>query len=450
LLRKLAMSERGLDRWDAALAHLREVLEIYIQLGDREMIGRSFTDLAAASIWAGHFRDAAETARRGLAFLQADAGADRARLFAILAQALAAAGVYRPADEALSEALNIAAKLSDPKLEAGLLGVRSIIDIQFLRLQQAATDRLLSNQPDRSGLPAWQYVLQLMILHQELFYLGRPVEALRIADQLEPMARKIGQSLSIAFCHSTRAWIEFVRAPHLAKLEVGLYRVPKSDHEPAFAHLEVFFDVQLSQLDFFRGNWTGALSPLQASSRRDSGSSIEGLGLGTIFRHLAYAGDRDGARVILDENRALLPRSGQTNTVGSWFMLALVIEGLVLLGDQAQAKELYPLIDGLLDTGALVLWPISRFTHTIAGVAAAAAHEWEAAGSHFQIAMNQPQAFPNLLEQAEIRRFHAMMLLDRATPADRSKAQTLLNEAQETYMKIGMPRHLDLARALLD
>jgi hypothetical protein len=39
------MSERGLDQWDAAIARLREVLEIYIQLDDREMIGRSFTDL---------------------------------------------------------------------------------------------------------------------------------------------------------------------------------------------------------------------------------------------------------------------------------------------------------------------------------------------------------------------------------------------------------------------
>jgi hypothetical protein len=83
------MAERGLDQWDAAIAHLREVLEIYIGLDDREMIGRSFTDLAAVSIWAGHFREAAETTRRGLTYLQAEFSADRARLFATLAQAQA-------------------------------------------------------------------------------------------------------------------------------------------------------------------------------------------------------------------------------------------------------------------------------------------------------------------------------------------------------------------------
>ena len=449
LLQKLAMAERGLDQWDAAIAHLREVLEIYLQLDDRKMIGRSFTDLAAASIWAGHFKDAADTARRGLNYLQADLSPDRARLFAILAQALAAAGVYRPADEALREAVTVASQLSDRKLEAGLLGIRPIIDIQFLRLQAAATDRLLSNQLDGSGVPPWQFVLELTILHQELFYLGRPQEAVRIVDQLEPMAMKIGQSLSVAFCHSTRAWIDFGKAPDLAKLEAGLHRVRRSNHEAAFVHLEVFFDFQLSLLDFFRGNWTGALSQVQALRRRDSGSSIEGLGLGTIFRQMAYAGDRDGARAILDENRALLPRRDRTNSVGSWFLLALVIEGLVMLGDQSQARELYPLVDGLLDTGAVVLWPISRFTHTVAGVAAAVAHEWEAAEGHFQIAIKQAEDFPNLLELAEIRRFHAMMLLDRNAPGDRNNAQTLLNEALETYTQIEMPRHIDITRALL-
>ena len=89
LLASLAMAERGLEQWDAAIANLREALEIYINLDDREMIGRSFTELADASIWAGRFQEATETARRGLAYLQADVSADRARLLATLAQALA-------------------------------------------------------------------------------------------------------------------------------------------------------------------------------------------------------------------------------------------------------------------------------------------------------------------------------------------------------------------------
>ena len=131
-------------------------------------------------------------------------------------------------------------------------------------------------------------------------------------------------------------------------------------------------------------------------------------------------------------------------------MLALVIEGLVMLGEQSQAGQFYPLVRELIDTGAVVLWPIFRFTQTIAGIAAAAAHQWEAAEEHFQTAMQQAESFPDLLEQAEIRRFHAMMLIDRAAPGDYQAAQGMLGEALSSYVKMGMPRHSELVRTLLD
>jgi hypothetical protein len=88
-------------------------------------------------------------------------------------------------------------------------------------------------------------------------------------------------------------------------------------------------------------------------------------------------------------------------------------------------------------------------THTIAGVAAAAARQWNAAEEHFQMAMQQAGSFPYRLEQAEIRRFHAMMLIDRGAPGNREKAQKLLSEALEAYTHIVMPRHIELTQALL-
>ena len=131
-------------------------------------------------------------------------------------------------------------------------------------------------------------------------------------------------------------------------------------------------------------------------------------------------------------------------------MLALVIEGFTILGERVRAAELYPLARELISTGAVVLWPVSRLTQTVAGVAASAAQEWEAAEEHFQIAMQTAESLPNRLEQAEIRRFHAMMLLERGARGDREKARTLLTEALESYGQIGMPRHIEIVRALLD
>jgi len=450
LLASLAMAERGLDLWNLVVANLREALDIYIKLGDREAVVRTFNELTDALFFAGRILEATETAERGLAYLQTDVSADRARLFAALGQAHAVAGSYEPAQEALREALNIASQLSDSKLVARALAVRSMVNIQFFRLREIATDALLSEQLDGSDLPPWQRALHLCSLHLALLHLGRVKEAVRIADELEPLARKIGQSLSVALCLSTRAWIEFGRAPDLAKLEGGFRRVSEFDREASFAYREVLSEVQLSLINFFRGNWADALLHARASCRAEPGSSIEGFGKGTLFRQMAYAGAHDGALAMLDEERGWLPSADQPNTIGSWLMLAPVIEGLVMLGEQSQAARLYPLAGELVGSGAVSLWAVSRFTQTIAGIAAAAAQEWEAAEEHFQIALQQAESFPNRLEQAEIRRFHAMMLIDRVAPGDREKAQTLLREALESYTQIGMPRHIDLAQTLLD
>ncbi len=445
LLASLAAAGRGADLWEMVVANLREALEIYINLADREAIVRTVNGLTDALFLIGNFQEGIETAQRGLTYLQAEVSADRAHLLSILWMAHSLARVYEPAQEKmLREALEIARQLSDSKLEASIIDVRSSINIRFLRVREAITDGLLSEQLGGSALPSWQHGLGLLSLHLGLLYAGRSEEALRIADKLEPLARKIGQTLSVAFLLATRAWIDFGKAPDLAKLEAGFQRPRRSDQDASFPVVEVISEAGLSMVEFFRGNWTSALFHAQTSRR------LGPEGVGTFFRQLAYAGDRDGAFAVLDENRSLLPLSGQTNTVNSWFTLGLVAEGLVMLGEYSQAGELYPRVCELVDTGAVSLWPVCRFTRTIAGIAAAAARQWDAAEEHFQIAMQQAESFPYLLEEAEIRRFHAMMLLDRAAQGDCEKAQTLLSEALGTYTQIGMPRHIEMTQTLLD
>ena len=102
------------------VANLREALEIYINLADREAIVRTVNGLTDALFWVGRFQEGIETAHRGLAYLQAEVSADRAHLFAILAQAMPSLEPMSRHREALREALNIARQLSDPKLEASI------------------------------------------------------------------------------------------------------------------------------------------------------------------------------------------------------------------------------------------------------------------------------------------------------------------------------------------
>jgi tetratricopeptide (TPR) repeat protein len=449
LLANLAMAELSLEQWDAAIANLREALDVHTNLGDRERIGSSFTELADAFIWVGRFREASETARRGLDYLKDDVSANRVHLLAAFGEANAASAGRESACAALKEALEIATRLDDRHLEAKVLGARSIVNWHYFRLKESAADGLLSEQMWGAESPPWQHALQLRVLHQVLLTQGRLDEAVRIAEVLEPLATRIGQAYSIALCLSTRTWLEFVREPNLAKLEAGFQEVARSDAKVRFPFWHALSEVQLSALDFVRGDWTGALSRAHAAARIDPQmSSIQGLGEGALFRQMAYAGDRDGALTLLEKHRASLPVSGRENIRGSWWMLGLVIEGLVMLGEHAQAGQLYPFVRELIDLGAVVGWPIPRYTQTVAGLAAAGARQWEAAEKHFQVAGRQAEFFPDLLEQAEIRRFHAMMLRDRANRGDREKAQALLNQALETYSHIGMPRHIEMTQVL--
>ena len=238
-------------------------------------------------VWAGCLREATEAAGRGFAYLEADFSADRARLLAGLAQAHAAAGDYEPANEALHEALNIASHLSDPKLVARLLGARSIVNYHFFRLREAAADGEKSRGTE--ALP-WERAVQLQVQSQALLLLGRRDEAARIRDELEPLAIKIGQSYSIKSCLITRAWVDFGAAPELAKLESVLQQVLKSDPKVPAVFWDVFSEVQLSLVDFLRGNWASALSHAQASFRLEAETSSRGTGVGTFFRQMAYLG----------------------------------------------------------------------------------------------------------------------------------------------------------------
>jgi tetratricopeptide (TPR) repeat protein len=444
LLASLAIAERGLERWEAACVDLGEALDIYITLDDRRMIARSCTQLIGIFVWGGRPQEAIETARRGLSYLGADLNADRVRLLAALGQAYGAAGSWEPANEALDEALHLASHLRDPRLAARLHGARSTVDYQFLRIAEAVAN---SEKAGSAEARPWERAIELQYLYQTLLSLGRLDDAAKIRDQLEPLATKINQSYSIARCAVTRAELEFGKTRDLSKLEIALQQALKPNPKMPSLFWDVFSGVQLSMVDFLRGNWTSALCRAQELRGLEADTFLRGAGVGTLFRQMAYSGDRSGALALFHEEGASLPRSGRPSSIGSWWMLALAIEGLFILGEHSQARELYPLTRELVATEAVVLWPIFRFTHTVVGMAAAASREWKAAEDYFQAAMQQAESVPHHLEQAEIRRFRAMTLARRDAPGDRQKARTLLMEANKTYTQIGMPRHCEIVQS---
>lgn len=446
LLMGVAIAERGLERWEAAYAHLGEAFEIYISLGDQEKIAACGTDLTRLLVWAGRFQDATEVVNRALDCFGANWSADRARLLGVLGSIQGTRGNWKDADAAHQEAMSIASELSDSTLTARLFGERSIVEYEFLYLRDAVNDAESSRG---SRTSPWDRAIRRQILYQTLLLLGKMEEAEKVRQEVEELANRIGQSYSIARVLISKAWVDFGAGADLARLNSTVRWVLHSEPRVPSAFWGVFGEAQLSFLDFFGGDWSGALSHAQASNNVGEDTFIRGFGVGTVFRQMSYAGDRSGALAILEQTRDWLPRAGQPNTMGSWWMLMLAIEGLSVLGEKEQAAAFYPLACELVDNGAIALWPIFRFTQTVAAIAAAAAGRWDAAEVHFQTSLQQAETIPHHLEQAEIRRFQAMMLIDRSARGDREKAQRLLREAIEAYDRIGMCRHSDLTRALL-
>ena len=199
--------------------------------------------------------------------------------------------------------------------------------------------------------------------------------------------------------------------------------------------------------------WKGQPEEAQGSFREAIELEPPGWYLGTgwafLFLGTAYLGDKNAALAMLEEKRGDLPRRGNASLVGRWNMLLAAVEGLCVLEERDEAAELYPLVLEAIDTGALMARFDCRLSQTVAGMAAAAAGQWERAEEHYRTALRQARELPHKIEQPEVRRWYARMLVDRDGPGDRDRALQLLAEALPMYREIGMPKHVEMAEALL-
>ena len=177
-----------------------------------------------------------------------------------------------------------------------------------------------------------------------------------------------------------------------------------------------------------------------------------GIDWAGLFLFKAYASERHAALAMLEDRRHNLPRSGRANTWGAWAMLLAFVEGLAILGERDEVAHLYPLTLDAIATSVLAPWVGGggcRLLQSVAGIAAACGAQWEKAEGHYQKALRQAQELPHKLEQPEVRRWYARMLLDRDAPEDRERARELLTEAIAMYRQIGMPKHVELAAGML-
>ncbi len=263
-----------------------------------------------------------------------------------------------------------------------------------------------------------------------------------------PLATRLGHLGALLIARRTRGVRELMLMADLDRFEEfarGDLEFCRNADMPWISHSYSY----LGLAHFWSGRWQEALEHFQEAVKLESPSPFAGSDWVLLFLWKAYSGHKDEALAMLRERMGDLPRSGQRNTLGAWTMLFGVVEGLALLGQRDEAAKLYPLVLEAIDTGALArLWTWGLL-QTVAGMAAAAGGQWEKAEEHYQKALRQAHELPVVMEQPEVRRWYARMLIDRDAPGDRDKARELLTEAIAMYRRIGMPKHIEMAEALL-
>jgi tetratricopeptide (TPR) repeat protein len=448
LLLDMAAAARGLGDWTQAFSYWNQAVDLYTTVGDSQATGNVFFEMFEGLVWSGREREAGEIARRGLDGLKKDP-ANAAYLTAVVGLMQSLNGRHEPARAAFREALDIAGEAGGEKLIARIHAYFAVSNFYFLRLDEAlANGRAAADLGKATGSP-WSRTIGLSRVQVALYHLGRNEEAAAVGEELEPLARKLGHLAALSFSNWTLAWTDFGRDGDLGRLRSRLAAHVEFNRSARIPLLLAPTLAQVSVVEFLRGNQAAALEYADEALQLSPFPVMLGFGAGARFRQMAYAGDREGALALLEQSRRKLPCPGQDNTIGSWAMLLPVVEGLYVLGERQMAAEFYPLIGELIETGTICMGWIARFPETIAGLAAAAARNWEVATTHFETALRQAQALPHRLEVAEVRRFHAAMLIDRDAPGDLSGARKLLGEALDTYAQMGMPRHCDITRAML-
>jgi tetratricopeptide (TPR) repeat protein len=445
-LANLACAERGLGDWSAAIAHLQESLGLYASVGDLRSIGRVVFEMVETFVWTSQLDAAAEIAERGLSHLRSDESAYRARLLAARGLIHGMRGEFSPAMKAFDEAL--ASPAVTPFL-ARVLAYRSLCHFYFLQVDQALKDSRKSAALSNAQDSPWTHALALSIAMRSLYHLGQPDQALGIGIKLEALAKGVGQLAALSICLSIRAWAEFAREAALAFLDRKIRNAVTFHRGTRLSFFLAQSLAQMSQVRFFAGDWDPAWSIAEEARATERPGAFAGLGAAMMLRLAAYSGDRGRVLELVDQTQLQLPLPGHVNTIGAWSLLTGTVEALAIIGERRRAAELYPQVRELLGCGAAWMSFGCRFPETIAAIAASAAGEWDAAERHFEITLRQAIQVPHRLEEAEVRRFHAAMLLERNPAGDRERAREMLVRAVESYERIAMPRHLELARAML-
>jgi tetratricopeptide (TPR) repeat protein len=445
---KLGLAQRSVGRWDDALRSWDEALVAFEAIGDFEAAGRICAVLNGQLSWAGRWADSIKMGARGLALLGERVSRDRCRMLAANGSTLSLAGHHDAGSKMINQALAMAEELNDPHLKGAALFGKVIHHFTYMHHREAVDACIEGIAHLRDGREAWLNTDLQIFLVASYLSLGRFDDLAKASTELKSGAERLGNVPAQISCERDRksselitsgninGWREFV----LSDLEICERIRNRSLSAASLSFLGV--------VELWRGNWDQALTHLKEGAAREPSGPLGGNWV-LVALASAYAGRREEALALLERRHDEFPTAHRANNLAAWMIMLTAVEVFFVAGERPAAANLYSLVTEAIKSGVTFRPFDFRLLESVAGIAATAAKDWGSAEQHFRRALRISAELPHRLEQPEVRRFYAQMLLERDSSGDREKARKLLDEAIDQYEQIGMPKHREMAEALL-
>jgi class 3 adenylate cyclase/tetratricopeptide (TPR) repeat protein len=446
ILEKLGFVKRITGRVEEALDDLRAATEIYAALDEPQAVGALCRAAVDQLGWSGRFVEAVEMAQRGLLALGDAESADRARLLGWAGVAVTWAGAFQSGSELIDEALEVAERLGDDELRGFVLATRASQLYPYCLQEEAARVGLEAAELLRGTGAYWDLCNALAFVAFSLVGLGRFEELRAIEQEASSLSRRLGHFGALGLVERARALRDLATTADLDaynRFASGDYDLFHAAGQPWDKQAYTF----QAKYSFYRGDWDEALELAERGTAGSVPGALENWDASMKLLIHAYRGEHDAARRIIEQRRGRLARVGEPTAFGDWALTGAVIEASWLAGQNADAAALRDAIDGC---PLVVMTSVGiRNVETWRAIAAAAAEDIETAERRFAATIQLADELPNLIEQPESRRLYAKMLVDRGGHDDRERARTLLEEASAMYLKIGMPRHIEMCEEML-
>ena len=405
-------------------------------------------DAAFVLSYQGRVSEALELCERGLAAAGELAPMEQARLSAAAGQYRGINGDYPGGRDLLDRATRIAEPLGDRQVLGDVLISRARLQFYYgafsdqMEVGQRAVDEL------QGAGDEWQAAYGSGLSQYSRIFLGRPREILKMDAVCRPVAQRLGQQQALFLLDVAFGVADLMLTGHLAEYEEFFER--RIDRWRGAGALGWIGHLFVGSAAFWQGRWDSALASTDRALQQDPWASVDGLVEGQLLIQKAYVGDPNTLSMCADR-LTRLPGSPEPTLIGHSGTVLGATEALAVIGERERAHTLYPWTLEIMKGGAVLPSGLMMtLNETGAGIAAACGSEWETAERHHQTALQQAEEMPHKIMQPETRRWYARMLIDRAGPGDKDRARVLLDEAIEMYGTLGMPRHLEMAKALLN